>query len=129
MSLIRFEVYQCETCGNQVIKSIDGGGELVCCGKPMKKLEVNSTDGAAEKHVPVYEYLGSREMLVRVGSLDHPMTEEHYIGWIAVVYQNSVIWGKLKPGMAPQIIANVESGYNGEIYAWCNLHGLWMAHF
>ncbi|HBG22439.1 MAG TPA: desulfoferrodoxin, partial [Peptococcaceae bacterium] len=43
--------YRCETCGNIVELINNGGGELVCCGKPMTKLEANTTDASQEKHV------------------------------------------------------------------------------
>ncbi len=93
----------------------------------MKLLVANSTDASTEKHVPVYEMLGNSDMLIRVGGVDHPMTEEHHIGWIAVVYQNSIIHEFLEPGAAPQITIKIDNGYTGKIYAWCNLHGLWVA--
>ena len=33
------EVYKCSTCGNVVEVKEVGGGELVCCGKPMDRIE------------------------------------------------------------------------------------------
>ena len=30
------QVYECEICGNVVVVKTVGGGELVCCGEPMK---------------------------------------------------------------------------------------------
>ena len=33
------EVYECEICGNVVEVKESGGGELVCCGEPMKKVK------------------------------------------------------------------------------------------
>jgi len=32
------EKYRCNICGNEVIVTKVGGGELVCCGKPMEKI-------------------------------------------------------------------------------------------
>ena len=32
------EKYKCNVCGNEVTVTKVGGGELVCCGKPMEKL-------------------------------------------------------------------------------------------
>ncbi|MCK9266740.1 desulfoferrodoxin FeS4 iron-binding domain-containing protein [bacterium] len=33
------EVWKCEICGNVVEVLEAGGGELVCCGEPMEKVE------------------------------------------------------------------------------------------
>ena len=33
------EIYRCEICGNVVEVKEVGGGELVCCGVPMKLVE------------------------------------------------------------------------------------------
>ena len=127
MVIKKLEVRQCDICGNQVSMLENGKGEMICDGKPMRKLVANTSDASAEKHVPVYEMLGNSDMLIRVGSTDHPMTPEHYIGWIAVVYQNTIIQEFLEPGGLPQITVKIDNGYTGYIYAWCNLHGLWVA--
>ena len=44
----------------------------------LKELNANHTDGAFEKHVPVIEINGN-QVHVSVGSVAHPMLEEHYI--------------------------------------------------
>ena len=85
-------------------------------------LKVNDTDAAIEKHVPVYEKDGN-EIIVSVGSVLHPMQEEHYIMWIAYVYGNKIEITKLNPNDEPKAIYKFVSG--AEIYAYCNLHGLW----
>ncbi len=121
--------YRCTLCGNVVEKIVNGGGTLSCCGKEMEELVPNSTSAAQEKHVPVYETLDNGEMLVRVGSIEHPMTAEHHIGWIAVAYEDVVIRKELAPTSAPQAVFSIPEGYHGKIYAWCNLHGLWSADF
>ena len=33
------ERYRCNICGNEVEVIKAGGGELVCCGEPMEKIE------------------------------------------------------------------------------------------
>lgn len=33
------EKYRCNVCGNEVTVTKVGGGELVCCGQPMEKIE------------------------------------------------------------------------------------------
>ena len=73
--------YKCEICGNLIEVVLDGAGELLCCNKPMQLIKSNTTDGAGEKHVPVFEH-NDEEIHVRVGATPHPMTEEHYIQFI-----------------------------------------------
>lgn len=124
MSNIDF--YRCESCGNIVTLIKNGGGTLACCGKPMTKLEANSTDAAKEKHVP--DVMKEEDKIrVAVGSTLHPMLPEHYIEWIALVAEGTVVFKFLKPG--EEAIAEFTGVKSGEIYAYCNLHGLWKAEF
>ena len=74
----QLEIYKCEVCGNIVEVLHAGGGELVCCGQPMKQLVENTVDAAKEKHVPVIEKVEGG-YLVKVGAVPHPMEEKHYI--------------------------------------------------
>jgi len=116
--------YLCELCGNLVGLIREGGGELACCGQPMKLLVPNTTDASQEKHVPVVTVDGDI-VRVRVGSAEHPMTEAHYIQWIYLCTENGGQRRCLHPGDAPA----AEFVLNGEtpvaVYAYCNLHGLW----
>lgn len=114
--------YRCEVCGNIVSLINNGGGQLVCCGQPMKKLQANITDGAKEKHVPVATRKDGK-IYVQVGSVNHPMTEEHYIQWIAVVSKNSTERISLVPGDEPKAVFVDKEDV--EVYEYCNLHGLW----
>jgi superoxide reductase len=116
--------YRCETCGNIVGLIKNGGGQLVCCGKPMHKLEANSTDAAVEKHVPAAVRQDGK-LLVNIGSAPHPMTEAHYIEWIAVVSDNSTERISLALGQEPKAVFCDKPDV--DIYAYCNLHGLWKA--
>ena len=121
----RLQVYKCEICGNIVEVQHGGGAELVCCGQPMKLYEENTVDAAVEKHVPVIEMTGGG-VKVKVGSVAHPMTEEHYIEWVQVIEGDKVCRKYLKPGDAP------EAEFCGETKSvvareYCNLHGLWKA--
>lgn len=119
-------LYRCELCGNIVEMVKDGGGELVCCGKPMIKLEPNTVDAAQEKHVPVYEKNGD-VVSVQVGSVEHPMIDEHHIEWIAVETPDLIQRHVLKPGEHPRADFHVDSD-EFVIFEYCNLHGLWKAH-
>ncbi|MCX7842249.1 MAG: desulfoferrodoxin [Clostridia bacterium] len=114
--------FRCETCGNMVGLIKNGGGTLVCCGKPMTKLEPNTTDASTEKHVPVAVRKDGK-IYVEVGSVAHPMTEQHYIEWIAAVTDNGTERISLSPSDEPKAVFCDKE--NAEIYAYCNLHGLW----
>ncbi len=116
----RLEVYKCEACGN-IVEILHGGmGKLVCCNRPMELLNENSVDAAVEKHVPVKE--GSS---IKVGSVPHPMTEDHYIEWIENVSEdgNRICRKYLQPGSEPG--ASFDGGEEGYARGYCNLHGLW----
>ncbi|MCT8976382.1 desulfoferrodoxin [Clostridium sp. CX1] len=116
------QVYKCEICGNMV-EVLHKGGTLHCCGKPMKKLEENTVDAALEKHVPVIEKIDGG-VLVKVGAVEHPMQEVHYIEWIEIHTENKVYRKHLKPGEKPEAIFKIDEEI---LYAreYCNLHGLW----
>jgi superoxide reductase len=90
----------------------------------MTKLEANSVDAAQEKHVPAVERKDGK-IYVEVGSVEHPMTEQHSIEWIAVVTDKGTERVSLLPGEKPQAIF-ADKG-NAVVYAYCNLHGLWKA--
>jgi superoxide reductase len=124
MTVIR-EVYKCEVCGNIVEVVHASGGTLVCCGKPMTLLKENTVDASKEKHIPVVEKVEDG-ILVKVGSVEHPMTEEHHIEWIEVHTENKVYRKFLKPGENPQAIFKVDEEVVF-VREYCNVHGLWRA--
>ena len=117
--------YKCSVCGNLVGVIEDGGGTLVCCGQNMELLVPNSKDAAREKHVPVLKR--SDDLLtVEVGSAPHPMTEGHHIAWIAVAQGGKTQRAVLEKTGEPSARFCVERGAL-TVYAYCNLHGLWVA--
>ena len=117
------EFYKCELCGNiiAVIKS-GGGTNLTCCGQPMVHLVPGSVDAATEKHTPAVEK-GDKMMHVTVGSVEHPMLDNHYIEWIALASEGKLLFKYLKPGEKPETEFHLVG--SGTVYAYCNLHGLW----
>jgi len=123
------EVFVCKKCGNSLFRIEKSSEQVTCCGEMLEPEPENTGSQSSEKHLPVYEYLGTRDMLVRVGSTNHPMTAEHHISWIAVCYNRTIIIQKLEQDMAPQYVFTVYQGHSGKIYTWCNLHGLWVADF
>ena len=120
----KMEVYKCEKCGNIVEMLHGGAGEMTCCGEPMKLYQENTTDAAQEKHVPVVEKTADG-FKVTVGSVAHPMLEEHLIEWIQVVTDDGRAFRKfLNPGDAPEATFCIEAD-RVTAREYCNLHGLW----
>lgn len=117
------EIYKCESCGNIVEVAHKGEGTLVCCGEPMKNMGENTNEGAKEKHIPIIEKTEGG-VLVKVGAIEHPMTEEHHIEWIEVHTQNKVYKKYLKAGEKPQAIFKVDEEVLF-VREYCNIHGLW----
>ncbi len=120
----RMEIYKCEICGNIVEVLHGGAGELVCCGEPMTVMKPKTTvEEGKEKHVPVVEKTDGG-VLVKVGSIPHPMEEKHYIEWIQVVTDAKVLRKFLKPGEAPEAeFETSEDIISAKEY--CNIHGFW----
>ena len=119
----RLQIYKCDACGN-IVEVIHGGdGELVCCGEPMKLFVENTVDAAKEKHVPVVEEV-AEGVKVSVGSVPHPMEEQHYIEWVEVVVDGKAYREFLKPGDTPEAVFNIK-GRGVTAREYCNLHGLW----
>jgi len=119
-------VYKCEVCGNMVEVVHEGAGQLVCCGQPMKNLVENTTDAAKEKHVPAIEK-AAHGIVMKVGSVAHPMTPEHFIEWIQVIFKSGRTTRVfLNPGQAPEAAFPVDEDYES-VREYCNLHGLWKA--
>ena len=119
------ELYKCSVCGNIVEVVRVGGGELVCCGKPMNLLEAGVTEASTEKHIPVIERIDGG-YLVKVGSVAHPMLPEHYIEWIELIGDSAACVAFLKPGAEPKATFCSKDN-NVMAREYCNLHGLWKA--
>ena len=116
----------CRKCGNLVGMVHDSGVPLVCCGQPMDILEANTSEGAGEKHLPVVQVDGDT-VRVNVGSVDHPMLDAHYIEWIFVQTEHGGQRKALRPGDAPHAEFFLKGDKALAVYAYCNLHGLWMS--
>lgn len=119
------DVYKCAVCGNIVEMMHVGGGELVCCGQPMNKLDANSVDAAKEKHVPVIEKTANGYK-VTIGSVEHPMEEKHYIEWIELIADGKSYIQFLNPGEKP-VAEFCVTASTVTAREYCNLHGLWKA--
>ncbi|MDR2520072.1 MAG: desulfoferrodoxin FeS4 iron-binding domain-containing protein [Eubacteriaceae bacterium] len=120
--------YKCSVCGNIVEAISESKGHLSCCGKPMEELAANSTDAAKEKHVPVVTREGGT-IVVKVGEVEHPMTAEHLIQWIAICQSGKMQRVELNAQCTPMATFAIDSIEAIEVYEYCNLHGLWKTDY
>ena len=118
--------YICKHCGNIIGMIHNTGVAVKCCGENMHELVANSTDAAQEKHVPVVSIDG-QNVNVTVGSAAHPMTEEHHIAWVYVQTKQGGQRKNLPVDGAPSVsFALTADDAAVAVYAYCNLHGLWV---
>ena len=116
-------IYKCEKCGNIVEVVHPSRGRLHCCGEAMTFMEENSTDAAQEKHVPVLKQKDGGWQ-VTVGSVEHPMADDHYIEWIELIAGPKVYRHNLTAQDTPTAFFPVDAT-EVKARAYCNLHGLW----
>jgi len=117
------QVYKCDVCGNMVEVVHASVGTLDCCNQPMTLQTENTTDAATEKHVPVVEKTADGYK-VSVGSVVHPMQDDHYIEWIELIADGIACRKFLKPGDAPAATFCIKAD-KVSAREFCNLHGLW----
>jgi len=121
------DFYHCEVCGHVVMVAVPGAATLVCCGQKMAKLEANTKDASKEKHVPVIVPNGDKTT-IKIGSVPHPMTEEHHIEFIQIVRKDGKTgMSKLSATGAPEATFNMKAEEIAAVYEYCNIHGLWKA--
>lgn len=116
--------YICEHCGNVIEKVEDHGVPVMCCGKKMSELVPGTVEASREKHIPVAVVDGNL-VKVSVGSVEHPMAEEHSILWVALETENGLYRKHLEVGRAPEAVFALADEKPLAVYAYCNLHGLW----
>ncbi len=119
----KLQIYKCAECGNIVEVLHGGAGQLICCGGPMDLLEEKTADAATEKHVPVIEKIDGGYK-VKVGSVPHPMLEEHFIEWIELLADGKAYRQFLEPGGEPEATFGIEAD-SVSAREHCNVHGLW----
>ena len=123
------KIFRCNHCGNIITHLTNSGVPVVCCGEKMVELVPNTTDAATEKHVPDVKVDG-KKVVVTVGSVEHPMVEEHFIEWILVETKEGVQVKWLKAGQKPTHEFVLSEGDElVAVYEYCNLHGLWVKNF
>jgi len=117
--------YICNHCGNIASLVIDQGPRLVCCGEQMHEIVPNTVEASAEKHLPAVTVDGDT-VTVQIGSTIHPMTQEHHICFIYVATEDGGQRKRLEAGDEPIKKFVFAADKPKAVYAYCNLHGLWM---
>lgn len=116
----------CEKCKNLVMSINDSGVTPVCCGEKMKVLIPGEVEASMEKHIPVFK-VKDNKVLVSVGSVEHPMLDVHFIEWISIQTNEGMSMKILKPNQEPKACFSLSENEKLEaVYAYCNLHGLWV---
>ena len=117
--------YVCGHCGNIVGLIKNAGVPLMCCGQKMTLLEPGTVEASHEKHIPVVK-VNDGIVEVNIGSVDHPMTEEHLIKFIAVETKEGSQIKFLTAADKPHAeFALSDTDELVAVYEYCNLHGLW----
>ena len=116
--------FVCEHCGNVVEKVEDHGVPVMCCGKKMAELVPGVVEASHEKHIPVAKVEGNL-VKVSVGSVEHPMAEEHSILWVYLETDKGGQRKNLEVGKEPVVSFALDNEKPIAVYAYCNLHGLW----
>jgi len=119
--------YYCRHCGNIVIYAHQSNVPVVCCGEEMQEMIPGTIDASREKHVPVISINGNL-VTVKVGSVEHPMEEKHFIAFVVLETKNGYQYKALKPGDKPEaVFALIPGDKPSAAWEFCNLHGLWKA--
>ena len=120
--------FVCSHCGNVIELLDDHNVPVMCCGQKMSPLVAGTVDASVEKHTPVAK-IKCKKLTVDVGSVEHPMTDAHYIAWIYLVTDKRNIRVNLLPTDKPVATFSLGDEKPLEVYAYCNLHGLWKVEF
>lgn len=117
--------YICEHCGNIIGMVHDSGVPVVCCGQKMTRLEPGTVEASHEKHIPVVS-IEDGKVKVDIGSVPHPMIDEHFIQWVYLQTDRGGQRKCLSPGDAPEVNFALAEEKPVAVFAYCNLHGLWI---
>ena len=126
---MQLKFYYCKHCGKIIAIVKNSGTPTICCGEAMVELIAGTTDGPAEKHVPVIKVSGNT-VSVTVGAKIHPSETEHYIEWILLQTDKGIQQKWLDPGNSPNVDFAIMSGEKVEAaFEYCNIHKLWKADY
>lgn len=118
--------FRCKHCGNFVGLINNANVPMICCGEPMQELIPNTVEASGEKHIPKVE-VNERLVYAQIGSVIHPSTSEHHIEFIYLATENGGQRKAMKIGEDPKTMFMVLDDKPLEVYAYCNIHGLWKA--
>jgi len=122
---MKLSFYKCKHCGNVIVFAHNSNVPVICCGEKMTELVPNTVDGSVEKHLPVYKF-EDNQIQIKVGSVAHPMDEDHHIEFIAIETENGYQFKSLKGWKEAIAKFNIPEDRNVKsIYEYCNKHGLW----
>lgn len=114
----------CEHCGNLIEVVHDAKVPMMCCGQKMTQLIPGTVEASVEKHLPVVTVDGDK-VKVEIGTVAHPMVEEHSILWVYLQTDKGGQRKDLSVGEAPAAEFVLCGEKPEAVYAYCNLHGLW----
>ncbi|MBE6687702.1 MAG: desulfoferrodoxin [Ruminococcaceae bacterium] len=117
--------YICRHCGNIMGLIEDSGVAVECCGEPMEQLEASKNESGKEKHMPVVNISGDT-VAVDVGSIAHPMENDHSIEWVYLQTDRGGHRKCLYAGDEPRVRFVLSEEKPEAVYAYCNNHGMWM---
>lgn len=112
-NILKSNIYVCPICGN-IIHST-GSAVISCCGVTLVPQEAETAD---EEHAVLCEKIEDEYYI----TIDHPMTKEHYISFIAYCTGDRFEYVKLYPEGNAQ--ARFFARGNGSVFWYCNHHGL-----
>lgn len=118
-------IYFCKHC-KRICYTYPVDSTLVCCGTEMTLLKPKTEDVGNEKHLPVIEKIADNKIKVKVGSVTHPMLEDHWIQWIFIENGDRYLTKTFNPGDEPVAEFYVDLSKPVKVYEFCNIHGLWM---
>ena len=122
---MRQKFFICKHCGNIISMIRDRGVPVYCCNEKMHDITPGTTEASGEKHIPVFNMDGNI-VHVTVGSVEHPMSSDHYIEWICLETQRGIQYAYLTPDDEPKAqFALCEGDKVKAVYSFCNKHDLW----
>ena len=113
-NLLRSKFYVCPICGNVIHCS--GDTVISCCGVTLPALEADEAD---DNHVVLIESVEDEHFI----TIEHPMTKQHYISFVAFVTTDRLQMVKLYPEGNAQTRMQLRG--RGYLYFYCNRHGLY----
>lgn len=114
----RIKFYVCPNCGN--VLYMTGNADVFCCGRKLEKLIAKKEN---EEHKLNVEEIDNDYYI----TMEHEMSKSHYISFVAYVGFDRMLLIKLYPEQSAEV--RIPKKYKGELYVYCNQHGLLMKNF